>query len=87
MSTQLDPTILRKLGAFSERRRRLIIIRGIAAAVATLLATMMVVALVDWLFVLREWQRWALSGEISKLQRRSTRERENGVLTLESKLL
>ena len=62
MSTQLDPTIFKKLEAFSERRRKLIVIRGLAAALATLLATMMIVALVDWLFILQEWQRWTLSG-------------------------
>lgn len=62
MTTQLDPTILRKLGAFSQRRRKLILLRGVAAALATLLATMMLVALVDWLFILRDWQRWTLSG-------------------------
>ena len=27
-----------------------------------LLATMMIVALVDWLFVLPDWLRWTLSG-------------------------
>ncbi len=62
MSTQLDPTIFQKLRAFSQRRRKLILLRGMAAAVSTLLATMMLVALIDWLFILHDWQRWTLSG-------------------------
>lgn len=61
MSHQIDPVILRKLQAFSDRRRNLILIRGVCAGVAMLLATMMIVALVDWLFVLPDWLRWTLS--------------------------
>ena len=62
MSHQIDPVILQKLQAFSHRRRNLIITRGVCAGVGMLLATMMVVALVDWLFVLPDWLRWTLSG-------------------------
>ncbi|RYD74871.1 MAG: hypothetical protein EOP84_19210, partial [Verrucomicrobiaceae bacterium] len=62
MSTGLDPVILRKLDAFSKRRRKLIILRGVFAALAMLLATMMMVALVDYLFILPDWLRWSLSG-------------------------
>ena len=62
MSHQIAPLILQKLRDFSQRRRRLIIVRGVCAGLAMLLATMMVVALVDWLFVLPDWLRWSLSG-------------------------
>ena len=36
-STKIDPLILQKLQAFADRRRKLIIRRGLYAAVATLL--------------------------------------------------
>src|SRR5688572_22280776 len=62
MSSGLDPIIFRKLEAFSRRRRKLIILRGIFAALAMLLATMMLVALIDYLFILPDWVRWSLSG-------------------------
>jgi hypothetical protein len=62
MSSGLDPVILRKLEAFSLRRRKLIILRGVLAAIGMLLATMTVVALIDWLFILPDWVRWSLSG-------------------------
>ncbi len=58
----MDPLILSKLQAFAARRRRLIILRGVCAAVAMLLATMMVVALLDRFFILPDWFRWTLSG-------------------------
>ena len=61
-STKIDPLILQKLQAFADRRRKLIIFRGIYAAVATLLVAMMVVAFLDWLFVLPDAARWTLSG-------------------------
>jgi hypothetical protein len=62
LNSHIDPLILQKLQAFSQRRRLLIIRQGIYAAVATLLATMMIVALIDWLFVVPDAVRWALSG-------------------------
>jgi hypothetical protein len=62
VNPQIDPLILQKLQAFSQRRRQLIIRRGIYAAITTLLATMMIVAFIDWLFVLSDGVRWALSG-------------------------
>ena len=62
MSTHIDPLILEKLQAFAQRRRKLIVRRGIYAAVATLLVAMMVVALMDWAFVLPDAVRWTLSG-------------------------
>ena len=59
--TQIDPLILKKLDAFSQRRRRLIILRGICAAIATLLLAMMIVALIDAIFILPDAARWGLS--------------------------
>src|SRR4051812_12240833 len=61
MSHQIDPLILQKLQAFSQRRRKLILFRGGCAALATLLATMMLIALIDWVFVMPDGVRWALS--------------------------
>lgn len=61
-TTKTDPLILQKLEAFAQRRRKLIIRRGIYAAVATLLVTMMVVAFFDLAFVLPDAVRWTLSG-------------------------
>lgn len=61
-TTKTDPLILQKLEAFAQRRRKLIIRRGIYAAVATLLVAMMVVAFVDLAFVLPDVVRWSLSG-------------------------
>ena len=62
MSNRTDPLILQKLQAFAQRRRKLIVRRGIFAAVATLLVAMMIVAFIDWLLVLPDVARWALSG-------------------------
>lgn len=62
MNTALDPRILAKLEAFAQRRRKLIIYRGIATALAMLLATMLLVAAADYFFVLSDEVRWALSG-------------------------
>ena len=62
LTTHLDPLIIQKLQAFAKRRRKLIVIRGVCAALAMLLATMMAVALVDTLFTLEDWARWTLSG-------------------------
>ncbi len=62
MSNHIDPLILQKLTAFARRRRRLILLRGVCAAVAMGLATMMAVALIDRFFVLEDWVRWTLSG-------------------------
>lgn len=61
MSNKLDPRILSKLEAFAQRRRKLILIRGGATAFAMLLATMLVVAAVDYFFVLPDGVRYGLS--------------------------
>ncbi len=62
MSATLDPLIQEKLSAFAGRRRKLIIIKGVLAAVAMLLLTMLVVAAVDMQWMLPDWLRWSLSG-------------------------
>src|SRR4051794_9547420 len=62
MSSALDPKIAAKLDAFARRRRRLIIFRGICAGLAMLGASMMVVAILDFRFLLADWARWTLSG-------------------------
>ncbi len=61
MNTQLDPRTRRKLEAFARRRRQLLAVRGACVLVGTLLAAMMVVALVDRLLVLPELARLGLS--------------------------
>jgi len=62
MNPQIDPLILEKLQAFGLRRRRLIMVRGTCMALAALLASMMLIALVDWLLILPDEVRWGLSG-------------------------
>src|SRR5712675_640607 len=54
MNIHLDPVIQRKLSAFAGRRRRLIVMRGVFAAVAMLLVTLLIVALVDYKWDLPE---------------------------------
>jgi len=62
MRHHLDPVIWKKLQAFARRRRSLIILRGVFAAVAMLVGTMILVAGVDyWQPLLPDWVRWALS--------------------------
>jgi hypothetical protein len=61
MSTSVDPRIVAKLSAFAKRRRKLIILRGVCAGIGMLLATMMIVALLDLFFVLPDEARWGLS--------------------------
>jgi hypothetical protein len=62
MSAFLDPKIQQKLRAFAQRRRKLIIIKGVLAAVAALVLTMLAVAFVDLKWMLPDWVRWTLSG-------------------------
>ena len=61
MSVHLDPVTRQKIEAFARRRRRLVMGRGLCAGVFSLLATMTAVALLDYLFVLSDETRWALS--------------------------
>ena len=62
MSIRLNPVTQEKLDQFGRRRRRLIVARGVCAAAASFLLLMSVVALADWLWVLSDTVRWALSG-------------------------
>ena len=62
MSTHLDPVIQQKLSAFAARRRRLIVTRGIFAALAMLLFTMLIIAAIDLQVRMPDWLRWTLSG-------------------------
>src|SRR5438552_19127805 len=61
MKGTLDPITLVKIGAFARRRRRLILVRGLCAALTILLAAMSALAIVDYLVLLPDEARWALS--------------------------
>lgn len=61
MHVNTDPIILDKLHAFGARRRRLILIRGFCEMVACLLAVMSLIALIDWLVLLPDTVRYAMS--------------------------
>ena len=68
MSHRLDPLIQEKLRSFARRRRRLIVLRGVFAALAMLFFAMILVAVVDFAstyyfdIFLPKWTRYALSG-------------------------
>src|SRR4051812_3638888 len=68
MSSRLDPLIRQKLRSFARRRRRLIVVRGVLAALAMLFFAMILVAAVDFASTayfnvfLPKWSRYALSG-------------------------
>lgn len=57
----LSPLTRHKLAEFGRRRRRLILFRGLFAAVASLLGAMLLIAIPDYLFVLSDTARWVLS--------------------------
>ncbi|MCX7008335.1 MAG: hypothetical protein NTY53_13990, partial [Kiritimatiellaeota bacterium] len=59
--TTLDPIILAKLEQFSRRRKRLILARGGAAALAVWLVTMTLVALCDRALLIEDEWRWLMS--------------------------
>jgi hypothetical protein len=61
MSTELDPLVVGKLRQFGRRRRGLIWLRGICAAVVSLFVLMSLVAFADWSWVLSTQTRWMLS--------------------------
>ncbi len=61
MTGQLDPAVARKLDDFRSRRRRLILFRGLCAALVALILALIVVVLADWLLFLPEPVRWLLS--------------------------
>jgi hypothetical protein len=61
MRGTLDPVTLAKIDAFARRRKRLILARGLCAVFTILLATMSVLALVDYFVVMPDEARWTLS--------------------------
>src|SRR5262249_43071012 len=62
MHVNVSSVTLETLRAFRRRRTRLIVLRGVCATLVTLVVAMAVVALFDFLFVLPDKVRWALSG-------------------------
>lgn len=62
MHVNVSSVTLETLRAFRRRRTRLIVLRGVCATLVTLVVAMAVVALLDYLFVLPDKLRWALSG-------------------------
>lgn len=61
-TTTLDPTVAQKLQRFGKRRFRMLVVRGLCAAVVTFLLCICVVAVVDWYWILTDTARWCLSG-------------------------
>lgn len=61
-ATNLDPTVAKKLQRFGQRRFRMLVVRGICAAVVTFLLCISIVALIDWYWILTDTARWCLSG-------------------------
>ncbi len=58
---ELDPKTAIALTRFARRRRRLLIVRAIAAGILMLIASMALVALFDYLWVLGDPLRWIMS--------------------------
>ena len=58
---QLDANTAVALSRFAKRRRALLVLRAIAAGIIFFVATMMVVALCDYLWLLSDGVRWLLS--------------------------
>lgn len=61
-TTVLDPTVASKLQSFGRRRFRMLLLRGICAALVTFLLCIAVVALIDWYWVVSDRARWMMSG-------------------------
>lgn len=62
VATILDPTVANKLQSFGRRRFRMLLLRGICAALVTFLLCIAVVALIDWYWVVSDRARWMFSG-------------------------
>ncbi|MCX6978703.1 MAG: hypothetical protein NTX04_12405, partial [Verrucomicrobia bacterium] len=63
MASKIDPLIYQKLTDFAQRRRNLILLRGVLATVGVLVASMIVVGMIDLLVpFLSDTARWLLSG-------------------------
>ena len=61
MSATLDPVTLNRMARFDGRRRRMLALRALYAAIVILVLSIAVVATVDYLVVLSDQVRWALS--------------------------
>ncbi len=61
---KLNPYIGRKLGAFRNRWRNLLIARGVCGGLIALLGGMLLVALADYLIVMPDILRWIFSGAV-----------------------
>ncbi len=61
MSTRLDPTVAEKLQRLRRRRWLLLVVRGLCAAAVAFVLCMVVVAILDWYWVLTDRTRWGLS--------------------------
>ncbi len=56
-----DAIISRRIGSFSRRRQRLLVIRGVLAAMIVFVVAMLVIAACDYFWFLTEPMRWTLS--------------------------
>ena len=61
MSASLDPIVVSKMRDFSRRRRRLLATRGMAAGLVTTILGTSVACFADWLWLLSDQVRWAMS--------------------------
>src|SRR6056297_2219210 len=61
MSVSLNPITIAKLDHFRRRRRTMLLLRGISAAVVVFLISMLLVSIADWLWVMSSTTRWSLS--------------------------
>ncbi len=64
MSGQIDPFIHGKLLAFRGRFRWLVLLRGLCCGLLVFLGGLLVLALADWLIVMDDHTRYALSGAV-----------------------
>ena len=62
MSGQIDPFIQGKLLSFRGRFRWLVLLRGVCCVLLTFLGGVLLLALADWLIVMDDHTRYALSG-------------------------
>ena len=58
---QLNAKTANALDSFARRRRRLLVLRGIAAGLVVYVMTMLMVAICDYLWLLSDGMRWTLS--------------------------
>jgi len=61
MNWDLNPNVVKKLQAFSSRRRWLLILRGLSAGVITFVLLMSIIAVIDWRWLLSDEARWGMT--------------------------